>query len=137
MNLFEGIASDALDKLRGRSRSGLPSPESEDISRRRDTRKEKQTLPVSGLTSLARLYADDVEKEEANAKVPAEETGEEETSSAAAAAVEKTNAAVAADKDDQEPEKSLIKDDKDKDKDKDKDVGHQSGKDKQTVNFLV
>lgn len=70
---MKGIASDALDKLRGRSRSGLPSPESEDISRRRESRKGQQ-LPVSGLSSLARIYADDTEKEEANTKQSAEDT---------------------------------------------------------------
>ena len=58
------MGSDTLDKLRGRSRSGLPSPESEDISRRRESRKGQQPLPVSGLSSLAKIYADDGEKEE-------------------------------------------------------------------------
>lgn len=53
-----------MDKLRGRSRSGLPSPESEDISRRRESRKGQQPLPVSGLSTLAKIYADDGEKEE-------------------------------------------------------------------------
>jgi len=58
------MGSDTLDKLRGRSRSGLPSPESEDISRRRESRKGQQPLPVSGLSTLAKIYADDGEKEE-------------------------------------------------------------------------
>ena len=66
------MGSDALDKLRGRSRSGLPSPESEDISRRRDSRKGQQ-IPVSGLSSLARIYADETEKEE-TVKPPIEAT---------------------------------------------------------------
>lgn len=71
----KGVESDTLDKLRGRSRSGLPSPESEDISRRRDSRKDRQSkatgaqeqpppVPVSGLSSLAKIYADDGDKEE-------------------------------------------------------------------------
>ncbi|XP_032784956.2 peptidyl-prolyl cis-trans isomerase G isoform X1 [Daphnia magna] len=70
----EGLGSDTLEKLRGRSRSELPSPESEDISRRRDSRKGQQ-LPVTGLSSLAKTYAD----EEAvgaieNSKPPANQT---------------------------------------------------------------
>ena len=57
--------SDALDKLRGRSRSGLPSPESEDISRRRDSRKgEQQPAPAFALSSLAKSYADDTDKDD-------------------------------------------------------------------------
>lgn len=53
-----GLGSDTLEKLRGRSRSELPSPESEDISRRRDSRKD-QRQAISGLSSLAKIYADD------------------------------------------------------------------------------
>lgn len=66
----QGMGSEALDKLRGRSRSGLPSPESEDISRRRDSRKtQRAQVPLSGLVSLAKTYADDADKEEANARL--------------------------------------------------------------------
>ena len=85
---LKGVASDTLDKLRGRSRSGLPSPESEDISRRRESRKGQQ-LPVSGLSSLARIYADDTEKEETSAKLPAEDAVGADSS-----VVDKTSVAV-------------------------------------------
>ncbi|XP_032793273.2 uncharacterized protein LOC116930036 isoform X2 [Daphnia magna] len=69
-----GLGSNTLEKLRGRSRSELPSPESEDIARRRDSRKGQQ-FPVTGLSSLAKTYAD----EEAvgaveNSKPPANQT---------------------------------------------------------------
>lgn len=119
----QGVASDTLDKLRGRSRSGLPSPESEDISRRRESRKGQQ-LPVSGLSSLARIYADDTEKEETNTKLAAEDAD-----GASSSVVDKTSVAetaVPSTKDVKSPEKSVVKDSADRD------MSHQSSKDKQT-----
>jgi len=119
----QGIASDTLDKLRGRSRSGLPSPESEDISRRRESRKGQQ-LPVSGLSSLARIYADDTEKEEANTKQSAEDTSGATSSVAGKTTV--ADAVVSVAKDVKSPEKNAVKESSDKD------ASHQSNKEKQT-----
>ncbi len=80
----KGMGSEVLDKLRGRSRSGLPSPESEDISRRRDSRKgqhqekeQTKAAPSSGLSSLAKIYADDGDKEDLVAPGTEDETPKE------------------------------------------------------------
>lgn len=114
-----------MEKLRGRSRSELPSPESEDISRRRDSRKGQQ-LPVTGLSSLAKTYADE------------EATGVVENSTPATSQITKVEEKSA-------PEIVLappIKDNNHQAKggaakeavEKDKDSGNHSSKDKQTVN---
>lgn len=71
--ILKGLGSDTLEKLRGRSRSELPSPESEDISRRRDSRKGQQ-VPVSGLSSLAKTYADEEGGTENNKQASTEVT---------------------------------------------------------------
>lgn len=103
----------------------MPSPESEDISRRRDSRKGQQ-FPVTGLSSLAKTYAD----EEAvgaieNSKPPANQTTKVEEKIAAEivlAPQTKDNSHHAQGG----AAKEAVE--------KDKDSGNHSSKDKQTVN---
>lgn len=129
------MGSDALDKLRGRSRSGLPSPESEDISRRRDSRKGQKPEPnrgehpppaaSSGLSSLAKIYADDGDKEEPGAPgVSDEEGGHPKISNAPVASGREEVVLTSQAKDNNHASKNAAAD---------KDVSRSSGRDKQTV----
>lgn len=114
-----------MEKLRGRSRSELPSPESEDISRRRDSRKGQQ-LPVTGLSSLAKTYADEeaaAAAENSKPAAPATKDVEEKVSTAIVLApLTKDN--------NQQAKGGAVKEAVEKDKD----AGNHSSKDKQTVN---
>ena len=102
----------------------MPSPESEDISRRRDSRKGQQ-LPVTGLSSLARTYADEeaaAAAENSKTFVPATKDVEEKVS------VEVVLAPQTKDNNQQAKGgagKEAVE--------KDKDGGNHSSKDKQTV----
>lgn len=117
-------ASSHLEKLRGRSRSELPSPESEDISRRRDSRKGPQVLPITGLSSLAKTYAD--EEAAAENTKPAVVEGIKVDENVTVAAVLAPQA-----KDNNHQAKGGAAKEA---VEKDKDSGHNSNKDKQTVN---
>ena len=103
-----GLGSDTLEKLRGRSRSELPSPESEDISRRRDSRKD-QRQAISGLSSLAKIYADD-ETAETNKQSSSPKPEGESTKS--------TDAAGSHAKDNQQVKTDSTKETSEKEKDK-------------------
>lgn len=123
LSICEGLGSDTLEKLRGRSRSELPSPESEDISRRRDSRKGQQ-LPVLGLSSLAKTYADEEAATENSKTAAAEATKVEENVAAEAVLAPQT-------KDNNHQAKGGAAKEA---VEKDKDSGHHSStKDKQTT----
>lgn len=114
-----------MEKLRGRSRSELPSPESEDISRRRESRKGQ--LPVLGLSSLAKTYADEEAATESSSKPVASEATKVEEIVAAEVVLAPQP------KDNNHQAKGgAVKEAVEKDKDS----GHHSTKDKQTVNKI-
>ena len=113
-----------MEKLRGRSRSELPSPESEDISRRRDSRKGQQ-LPVLGLSSLAKTYADEEAAAENSKPAVSEATKVEENVAAEGAVLAPQT------KDNNHQAKGgAVKEAAEKDKDS---GHHSSSKDKQTT----
>ncbi|XP_046453626.1 peptidyl-prolyl cis-trans isomerase G-like isoform X1 [Daphnia pulex] len=120
----QGLGSDTLEKLRGRSRSELPSPESEDISRRRDSRKGQQ-LPVTGLSSLAKTYADEeaaaAAAENSKPAAPATKVAEEKVSAEIVLAPQTKD-------NNQQAKGGAVKEAVEKDKDS----GNHSSKDKQT-----
>lgn len=107
--ILTGLGSDTLEKLRGRSRSELPSPESEDISRRRDSRKD-QRQAISGLSSLAKIYADDETAE--NNKQGSHEAPKDE--GASAVSVDATANAKDDEQEKAEPPKEASEKEKDK-----------------------
>lgn len=94
--------------MRGRSRSGLPSPESEDISRRRDSRKGQQ-VPISGLTSLAKTYADEETSVDNHKSIPTDGAKTTETVTTVLVTQVKDN--------NQQPKATVAKEAADKDKD--------------------
>ncbi len=104
----------------------MPSPESEDISRRRDSRKGQQ-LPVTGLSSLAKTYADEeaaaAAAENSKATAPATKVAEEKVSAEIVLAPQTKD-------NNQQAKGGAVKEAVEKDKDS----GNHSSKDKQTVN---
>lgn len=102
----------------------MPSPESEDISRRRDSRKGQQ-VPITGLSSLAKTYADEENAAAENIKTAVVEGIKVDESVTVAAVL-----APQAKDNNHQAKGGAVKEAVEKDKDS----GHNSNKDKQTVN---